>query len=127
MLILAGLFRKCVVADNCACLPTPPFPAAWANPNLAVVPDRDLCLRVADLRRFQRVQRYRPRQRAIAGISLYGELPPTLLGGQPSGFLAALAYQPEHLAPRLSLLSAELLSYPEGSTTCDGWEPEMIS
>src|ERR1700733_2782094 len=44
--------------------------------------------------------------RAVNGISFHGEFPPTLPLRQHSGFLAALAHQPQHMAPRLSLHSA---------------------
>src|SRR5229473_5543726 len=62
---------------------------------------RNLRVHLASLRRFQRLQRYRPRQRATVGLPLYGEFPPALPRRSSSGFLAALAHQLEHLASRL--------------------------
>ena len=106
LLILEGLFRKCVIADNCALIANAAFGGAFGRPSLPVVTARNLRVRLADLRRLQRLQRHCARQRAAARIPLHGEFPPALFRRQHSGFLAALAHQSQHLAAGLSVHSA---------------------
>src|SRR6266480_581548 len=65
--------------------------------------DRRLCVCVANLWRFQWLQRYSAWQRPIAWIPLHGQFPSTLFGGWPARLLATLAHQFEHVAARLSV------------------------
>ncbi len=102
-LIAMGLFRKVVIADNCALLADAAFSGKLGEPNLAVLADRRLCVRVADLRRLQRLQRHCARLGAADGVPFHGELQTAVPRHQPAGFLAALAHQPEYLAARLSI------------------------
>ena len=115
MLILSGLFRKAVIADNCALhRRTRRFPDDSGPPNLADYDARHLRVRVADLRRLQRLQRHRARQRAAARLPLHGELPAAVPRDEPAGFLAALAHQPEHVAARLPVHPARRQSARRG-------------
>src|SRR5256885_9133987 len=61
---------------------------------------------LAGLRGLQRLQRHRARQRTIAGLPFYGQFPPAFPLESSPGILAPLAYQPEHLAPRLLVHSS---------------------
>src|SRR5437879_4686439 len=63
--------------------------------------DRNLRVCLASLWRLQRLQRYCARQRSIAGLPFHSQLSAALFVASPSGVLAALAHQFEHLAPRL--------------------------
>ena len=80
LLILDGLFRKVVIADNCALIANAAFGGKFGAPSTLVVLLGTLRIRVADLRRLQRLQRHRPRQRAVAGLPLHGEFPPAVPG-----------------------------------------------
>ena len=80
MLIAIGLFRKCVIADNCALWRTRRSTGELGEPNLRRAGDRHLRVRLADLRRLQRLQRHRARRGAAAGLPLHGELPAALPG-----------------------------------------------
>src|SRR4029077_18015493 len=63
--------------------------------------DRSLRVRLASVRRLQRLQRHGTWVCAAAGFSSHGQFSAAVPGAPPSGFLAALAYQFEHLASRL--------------------------
>ena len=88
LLILSGLFRKCVIADNCALLANAAFSGGFGEPNLCVLAIGTLRLRLANLRGLQRVQRHRPGQRPVARLSFHGQLPAALSGDFYTGFLA---------------------------------------
>jgi hypothetical protein len=55
LLILEGLFRKCVIADNCALIANAAFGGAFGRPSLPVVLLGTYAFRVADLWGFQRL------------------------------------------------------------------------
>ncbi len=79
LLILSGLFPQVRGGGSAArSSPTPRFAGAMGPPSIAVVALRNVGLRLADLRRLQRVQRHRARLRPAPGLPLHGELPPAV-------------------------------------------------
>ena len=81
LLILEGLFRKCVIADNCALIANAAFGGAFGRPSLPVVLLGTYAFAWQIYGDFSGLQQHSAGMCPVNGISFHGEFPPALSGG----------------------------------------------
>ena len=103
MLILSGLFRKAVIADNCALIAERGVLRPAGPPNLAddVLGTYAFAWQIyGDFSGYSDIARGSAQ---LLGFHFMVNFRQPYLADEPAGFLAALAHQPEHVAARLPL------------------------
>ena len=101
MLILSGLFRKAVIADNCALIANAVFSGRLGPPNLATTMLGTYAFAWQIYGDFSGYSDIARGSAQLLGFHFMVNFRQPYLAHEPSGFLAALAHQPEHVAARL--------------------------
>ena len=103
LLICQGLFRKCVIADNCALIANAAFGGKFGHPNIAVLLLGTYAFAWQIYGDFSGYSDIARGAAQILGFHFMVNFRQPYLSQSSPGVLAQVAHQPEHMASRLSL------------------------